>query len=1746
MLDHAVDAQKRGLKVYESLQNLNEVIGAEYGDRVLHELIQNAHDAHGPHDEGRIAIRLVVQSETEGVLYVANGGNGFRKEDAEAIWNLATSAKEVGEGIGNKGLGFRSIEALTDDVRIFSHRGREKAERFDGYCFRFAEVGEVENILKANGVEATISKEVARNVPRYLVPRPLEEQPDEVVSYARRGYATVVVMRLHTAETIKLATRQVKALGSLDVPLLSFLDRIAEIRIDAEMPNERPYRRRLHRRQTAMGDVPGLAGCRMYKVEVGKGRRFLMVRRDIDKERVLKAVEHSIPRAPQLKRWRNWKGQPVVSVAVGLSKSTVTKGRLYNFLPMGRGAVAPLIGYLDAPFFTDINRRDADLDLPLNRTLMEAAAEACAATALSIVGHNMRIPQRAVFDLVAWTGHEAGKLDAALEKAGSSLCEAPIVPAITAEKKNSWASLSDAYIWPEGAYSILKPREVAKRVGARLVSSGLDDNRLDRLNELALRADRYRSLSPSGYHLAAWSEDFARSLVDRKAAPSTWSHFYEDLYRVFEAAGADLKALIGKKILYDRSGKLWPAGRHDGASRGGVFVRSEASKGKRAKGGAPLPPPTLARRYRFLDGKIKLTRETLDAFITADLIREYDPVEALAGLKSALGEKAIENRRKEALIWAFQVWRTAGVRIEGVLRRADLHVPTLTSWQPATRATFSSSWTRVGRMLENFLMEAAVVSPDCWRARDLLLIGFSDWPVAAGETQEEWKRFLEIIGVADGLRPVAAGRVPDSGQPAYIWDDLFRKGREEEGLDAAWCAEARYISFNHPYTDYQRKEEAWRLPGQIEHERLSEQAKEAFCALAFEHLKAHGTKFFKFEIGRFERHYSREWARKTLPTPLATFLRSKAWIAVNTQGMPDFRKASECWAARTKRGRPPRFIEHVSDTVADFVEDKELENLAFGEIGIRDWQSPSTAMARLKDLAAVSSELVSNNRPTFRREHQRAWHDVVDTDVSLLRNLNLAVYRHSQFEELSGDAEKPPNVIVTQNAQQGGARVLSSDGKAVLEIGDVPTEKVTELLAATGMFLPRRLDGIGVGPLVDGEPFVPRASDPLLTSFELSWLSEVAVLGHKLRGGRLERGIQSATVDRQVRKIKVRRCQEIKLVVGEEEVSPAEHMPLYAFEHEAFPTLILSDALPLNWRTLAESLSKPISGLIDSQLCSLEPLLLRLALYQTPDRLDAPSNEALAKALEYDVQTVQDHRAERRADLEHLIHLLMPVVAYFKGTELARQLRDESERTRIKFDIAHWLETHFVDTEPAPENLIDACERASDRATLRRDLDLDYEKFNRVLQALDEPPLSNESELRRLYDTYLVQMRSAIIERLRRRHTADFHNGLDLTTYVDRKTLKFLPFDPEWVLTRETLEMEVVEAHVSKLLAETLGEDPAVELQPWDRLIARNRKSVREFATQATPIVKVWCRNNDVSPPEPWQHGEPQTVSRHLENCGLLDFELVSLEQVPDLCQRAKCWPEGMPEILDSKTLGLDESEVEKENKRLEQEQQQKQIERRSITFAGRSLDTGDPSFAEKFQQLAEDRISDDAWFERSRRRIRLVEFAAADQSGGDGPGGGRNGRTRRRKPRLTDTQREAMGLASEWLAFQFLRRRHSEFVDEACWVSENRARFCGGDEGNDAAGFDFRVKTTQAEWFYEVKSSLENSGEFELSANELRVASNAWKDGRRRYRILYVPFVFSPDKWCVLELPNPMGESTRNRFREVGRGSVRFRFERR
>ena len=91
-----------------------EVAAVDYAGRFLYELVQNAYDAQ-PREAtaGRIHVLLDPDAGEHGVLYVANTGTPFDADDFRAICEIAQSSKRPGQGIGNKGLGFRSVLAIS-------------------------------------------------------------------------------------------------------------------------------------------------------------------------------------------------------------------------------------------------------------------------------------------------------------------------------------------------------------------------------------------------------------------------------------------------------------------------------------------------------------------------------------------------------------------------------------------------------------------------------------------------------------------------------------------------------------------------------------------------------------------------------------------------------------------------------------------------------------------------------------------------------------------------------------------------------------------------------------------------------------------------------------------------------------------------------------------------------------------------------------------------------------------------------------------------------------------------------------------------------------------------------------------------------------------------------------------------------------------------------------------------------------------------------------------------------------------------------------------------------------------------------------------------------------------------------------------------------------------------------------------------------------------------------------------------
>jgi len=940
-LDNAIHAARSGLQTYESLRNVNEVVGGEYGDRVIFELVQNAHDAHQEGEDGEIKLRLVLDAESRGDLYVANGGNGFGWENVGAIRNVAVSSKNVGEGIGNKGLGFRSVETLSDDPRIYSQRHARRAPGFDGFCFRFASTAEVRERMEGRA-EPPVVDIVANTLPRYLAAVPLVDQDQAIRAFAREGYATVVHIPLRTRTAGGIAREQVLALLDPGAPLLLFLERLGRVVIEVEVEGEPPVREAL-RRTVAERPLPGAKFGNSYEVTTLQpgGQRYLVVRRLIDRGTLADAVELSVGREPQLARWRDWRGQPSVAVAIPLESSGGVAGRVYNFLPMTAPLRSPLRGHLDAPFYASIDRRRASFDLPLNSFLLDQLAQASAAAAVELKEDGAPLGRYLVFDLMAWEPDDARRLMLGQCSAATPWQDFALVPAAEA---GTWTTVRRAAVWDEAGYRLFRARRLVTAGVANLADPGLGGERMATLERLIRVINRQPA--PNERVLAEWSEALANSLHSERVGARTWSTFYEELRRAFGGPIA-LRSARGKRLLRTRNGGLVEASAAaPGDTAPPVYVRLDASGRRRESGRVPSPPPALAKKYSLLDEEIALRPETAAEFVRAGLCRRYDAVELLSGISATFTDKPAPARREAALTWAFDVWRAEPQRAEPVIRKLGLHVETCGGWIPAHLASFSEGWTKTGRSLETFLADAAALSRSCEEARQTLIVSDAGWTPKTDAARREWVRFLSIAGVNDGLTPVAAADLPESGWPNWTWHNLLRTEVAAAGRDGRWVALARSVVLRNPNTDYQRRGELWMFPGQPESGQFAPETRARMAELVLSHLAHGGADRLTFSLGRYDR-WPREWNEVQIPTPAGAFVRCAEWLPL-AQDPDRFARPSAVWSTSDGRQRP-RFVSSPHERLSARIEDDEaLRKLLMGPLGgLRDWAARDRVVDKL-------------------------------------------------------------------------------------------------------------------------------------------------------------------------------------------------------------------------------------------------------------------------------------------------------------------------------------------------------------------------------------------------------------------------------------------------------------------------------------------------------------------------------------------------------------------------------------------------------------------------------------------------------------------------------------------------------------------------------------------------------------------------------------------------------------------------------
>ena len=480
-----------------SLKNLIEQAIRDYEHRAVLELIQNAHDAQPKGEQGgRIMIRLDRDEGDHGVLCVANSGEPFTQSHFDSICDIAQSDKRADEGIGNKGIGFKSTLQLCRVPEIYSTSPAGQSELgYNGYCFRFA--NDEDFLDLANGDQSS-AEELQRDVFHLCLPVPLVGTPAALHDFVDDGYVTVIRLPLKSQEALREAEEELRALEA-SPPSLLFLSRISSLVIEelgsgADSPARAP--------QGRANDPCSRDGLTLGVVDLSDDGEFFVVERVVDPDDFKASIESSVETDRISDAWRDWKGEARVGVAVSLDG--LDEARLYTYLPMGPNAIAPLAAHVNAPFFSRLARVDLEESIPLNDFLLDQVADLCAeAVGLAAAGE-LPLPPQTIVDLLCWSTLAHDRLLGAFEGRGVKLASERLIP--LRWPRGGWSDLEHVHSWTPESRVVLSRDRLSRVAKANLVADSISGSRLERLTQFT-RLVAERDLTPTPAEIAGWAGD---------------------------------------------------------------------------------------------------------------------------------------------------------------------------------------------------------------------------------------------------------------------------------------------------------------------------------------------------------------------------------------------------------------------------------------------------------------------------------------------------------------------------------------------------------------------------------------------------------------------------------------------------------------------------------------------------------------------------------------------------------------------------------------------------------------------------------------------------------------------------------------------------------------------------------------------------------------------------------------------------------------------------------------------------------------------------------------------------------------------------------------------------------------------------------------------------------------------------------------------------------------------------------------
>lgn len=165
--DSFIQEAKKSPTLLSDMASMEKYMAESYSGRVFAELLQNADDC----QSSKVGIY-----QFENNLFFANNGRPFNREDITAICRSGASSKKRGQGIGYRGVGFKSSTHISNEILIWS----------DGVCFSFSK-----------SYCAYILKSSEKDVPTVRIPFYVDLLDDNIrlpISRLKeKGYNTIFV-----------------------------------------------------------------------------------------------------------------------------------------------------------------------------------------------------------------------------------------------------------------------------------------------------------------------------------------------------------------------------------------------------------------------------------------------------------------------------------------------------------------------------------------------------------------------------------------------------------------------------------------------------------------------------------------------------------------------------------------------------------------------------------------------------------------------------------------------------------------------------------------------------------------------------------------------------------------------------------------------------------------------------------------------------------------------------------------------------------------------------------------------------------------------------------------------------------------------------------------------------------------------------------------------------------------------------------------------------------------------------------------------------------------------------------------------------------------------------------------------------------------------------------------------------------------------------------------------------------------